>query len=124
MNLFSPDSAQVYDNEQKNLARLLLLRRFPYFLTFLVLTALLLFLTGCGGLASEPPIIVTAPLPTITPTSPPDLGHPPARVSLARGAEIFGGQPGCWDCHGISGQGNCPVSANFSCKITELRHAD
>jgi len=75
----------------------------------------LMVLSACGGLAGEPQIVSTAPLPTVTPTAPPDLGHPPARVNLARGAEIFGGPQGCANCHGIGGRHRvspvlCPIS--------------
>ncbi len=76
----------------------------------------LLILSACSGLAGEPPIIRTVPLPTITPTPPPDLGSPPARVDLARGAEIFSGGQGCAQCHGIAGQWDGPVAASFACQ--------
>lgn len=79
--------------------------------------ALLLLLAGCGGLSSEPAIVRTAALPTITPTPPPDIGHPTQRINLARGAEIFNGAQGCQNCHGTGGQGNGAVAANFTCKI-------
>src|SRR5258708_4500881 len=51
---------------------------------------LALILSGCGGLAGEPQIVSTSALPTVTPTAPPDLGHPRAAISLADGAQIFG----------------------------------
>ncbi len=76
----------------------------------------LLVLTACSGLAGEPPIIRTVPLPTITPTPPPDLGRPPARVDLARGAELFSGVQGCAQCHGIAGQWDGPVAESFACQ--------
>ncbi|HRE47413.1 MAG TPA: hypothetical protein PLD47_06780, partial [Aggregatilineales bacterium] len=63
---------------------------------------LALLLTSCG-LANEPPIVVTAPLPTITPTPPPDVGRPSGRIDLARAAAIFGGEQGCAACHGVAG---------------------
>ena len=55
-------------------------------LELLVVSVLLVSLAACGGLAGEPRIVSTEPLPTVTPTAPPDLGRPSARVSLARGA--------------------------------------
>jgi mono/diheme cytochrome c family protein len=76
----------------------------------------LLLLSACGNLAGEPPIIRTVPLPTITPTPPPDLGRPPARVDLARGAAIFSDAQGCAQCHGIAGQWDGPSAAAFTCK--------
>src|SRR5262250_144476 len=42
---------------------------------FLLVALLLLTVSACGGLAGEPRIVSTAPLPTVTPTAPPDLGH-------------------------------------------------
>jgi mono/diheme cytochrome c family protein len=78
--------------------------------------ALLLMLSACSGLAGEPPIVRTAPLPTITPTPPPDLGRPPARVDLARGAQIFGGAQGCAQCHGLAGEWDGPSAAAFACQ--------
>lgn len=86
----------------------------------IVFFAAALILSGCGGLASEPEIIRTAALPTVTPTSPPDLGHPPARVNLAHGAEIFGGPQGCALCHGITGKGDGQVAAQISCKLPDF----
>ncbi len=87
------------------------------YLRYLVLIMLLAIVAGCGGLSSEPAIVRTAALPTVTPTSPPDIGHPLQRVSLARGAEIFNGAQGCQNCHSISGQGNGVVASSFTCKI-------
>jgi mono/diheme cytochrome c family protein len=78
--------------------------------------ALLLLLSACTNLAGEPPIIRTMPLPTITPTPQPDLGRPPARVNLARGAEIFGSAQGCAQCHGLAGQWDGPSAAAFACQ--------
>ncbi len=92
-------------------------------LNALLLTVALL-VSGCGGLASEPEIVRTAALPTVTPTAPPDLGHPASRVSLARGAEIFGGPQGCALCHGISGKGDGQVAANFTCKLPDFTDAE
>ncbi len=88
----------------------------------------LLILAGCGGLASEPEIIRTAALPTVTPTSPPDLGRPPAQVSVARGAAIFNSEQGCWLCHGKDGKGKGPtVQSNptsFACPLPNFTDAD
>ncbi len=86
-------------------------------LALLVSVLLLVVLSGCGGLSSEPAIVRTAALPTVTPTPLPDIGHPAQRVSLARGAELFNGAQGCQNCHGIAGQGNGAVAANFTCKL-------
>ncbi len=76
----------------------------------------LLILSACGSLAGEPPIIRTVPLPTITPTPLPDLGRPPARVDLARGAALFGDGQGCAQCHGLAGQWDGPSAAAFTCQ--------
>ncbi len=84
----------------------------------------LMVLSACGGLAGEPQIVSTAPLPTVTPTAPPDLGHPPARVNLARGAEIFGGPQGCANCHGIGGKGDGPTASSFTCPLPDFTSAD
>jgi mono/diheme cytochrome c family protein len=91
-------------------------------MTTLILFAalMLLAITGCEGLAGEPKIVSTAPLPTITPTSPPDLGHPPEKVSLARGAEIFGSQQGCQACHGITGNGEGATAGSFACPLPKF----
>jgi mono/diheme cytochrome c family protein len=78
--------------------------------------ALILTLSACGGLAGEPPILRTVPLPTITPTPPPDLGRPPARVDLARGAQIFSDAQGCAQCHGLAGEWDGPSAAAFVCQ--------
>jgi len=86
--------------------------------TMLMVPALLL--SGCGSLASEPAIISTAPVPTVTPTLPPDVGHPITRVDLADGATLFGSQQGCQACHGAGGQGDGAVAANFSCKLPNV----
>lgn len=77
---------------------------------------ILLSLAACGNLAGEPPIVRTAPLPTVTPTPPPDLGRPPARVDLARGAAIFGDGQGCAQCHGLAGRWDGPSAAAFACQ--------
>jgi len=82
----------------------------------MLLGALILILSACSGLAGEPPILRTAPLPTVTPTPPPDLGRPPARVDLARGARIFGDAQGCAQCHGLAGEWDGPSAAAFSCR--------
>src|ERR1041385_311176 len=74
--------------------------------TVIGLIAVLLVLSGCGQLSSEPIIISTASLPTVTPTAPPDVGRPAARVSLSRGAAIFNGAQGCQNCHGLQGKGD------------------
>ncbi|MDW8297979.1 MAG: c-type cytochrome [Anaerolineae bacterium] len=76
----------------------------------------LLILSACSGLAGEPLIVRTVPLPTVTPTPIPDLGRPPARVDLARGAAIFGDAQGCAQCHGVAGQWDGPSAAAFVCK--------
>ncbi len=91
---------------------------------FVLSCILLIALSGCGGLAGEPRIVSTSALPTVTPTSPPDLGHPPARLSISRGAEIFGAQQSCSTCHGISGKGDGPVAANFTCPLPNFTDAD
>ncbi len=92
--------------------------------TLIILVAGAVILAGCGGLASEPEIIRTAALPTVTPTSPPDLGHPPARVNLARGAEIYAGPQGCALCHGITGKGDGQVTSSLTCKLPDLTDAE
>ncbi|MCC7452450.1 MAG: c-type cytochrome [Anaerolineae bacterium] len=95
-------------------------------LTFLFIV--LLLLAGCGGLASEPEIIRTAALPTVTPTSPPDLGRPANRVDIGRGAAIYNSEQGCWLCHGKDGKGNGPtVQSNptsFACPLPNFTDAD
>jgi len=75
-----------------------------------------MLLSGCG-LSSEPTIISTAPVPTITPTIPADIGHPTARIDLGDGSTIYNGTQGCQNCHGVGGQGNGTVAANFTCQI-------
>src|SRR4051812_36603522 len=97
------------------------LRHIPAWIIAALFMALI---TGCGGLASAPQIVRTAALPTVTPTSQPDLGHPTDRVSLARGAEIFGGEQGCWQCHGIGGKGDGPVAANLTCPLPDFTIAE
>jgi mono/diheme cytochrome c family protein len=90
----------------------------------LILAALLLLtVSACGGLAGEPRIVGTSPLPTVTPTAPPDLGHPPARVNLAHGADIFGGPQGCANCHGISGKGDGQTASSFTCALPNFSDA-
>jgi mono/diheme cytochrome c family protein len=93
-------------------------------LGFIASGIVVLTLAGCGGLAGEPRIVSTAPLPTVTVTSPPDLGHPPTRVSIERGAEIFGGDQSCSTCHGIGGKGDGPVASNFTCPLPDFTDAD
>ncbi|MEP7284375.1 MAG: c-type cytochrome [Chloroflexota bacterium] len=93
-------------------------------LELLIVSILLVSVAACGGLAGEPRIVSTEALPTVTPTAPPDLGRPLARVSLARGAEIFGGAQGCANCHGIGGLGDGPVAANFTCTIPPVAKPD
>jgi len=80
---------------------------------------LALLLTSCG-LANEPPIVVTAPLPTITPTPPPDVGRPSGRIDLARAAAIFGGEQGCAACHGVAGLGDGLTAGAFTCPMPRL----
>lgn len=91
----------------------------------IVILVVVLTLAGCGGLASEPAIVRTQAIPTITPTAPPDVGYPVARIDLARGAQIFGDEKtGCAACHGIDGKGNGPVASQFACPITDFTSAD
>ena len=85
-----------------------------------LLIGLMVVLTGCGGLSSEPNIVSTAPVPTVTPTIPPDIGHPLNRVDLSQGAALFNGPQGCQNCHGIGGHGDGQTAANFSCKIPNV----
>ncbi len=85
---------------------------------------LLLILTACGGLAGEPRIVSTSAVPTVTPSSAPDLGHPAARVNIENGAEIFGAANSCATCHGISGKGDGPVAANFTCTLPDFTDAN
>jgi mono/diheme cytochrome c family protein len=85
-----------------------------------LLSVLSLLLAGCGGLSSEPEIVRTAALPTVTPTSPPDLGRPAQRVNIARGAAIYNGAQGCTLCHGPAGKGDGPVAANLTCKLPDF----
>src|SRR5579859_991529 len=84
----------------------------------------LLILTGCGGLAGEPRIVSTSAVPTVTPAPPPDLGHPPARVNIERGAEIFGTSNSCATCHGIGGKGDGPVASSFACTLPDFTAVD
>ncbi len=93
-------------------------------LRIILLFVVSILLTGCGGLAGEPGIVSTEALPTITPTSPPDLGYPPARASLDRGAAIFGGQQGCWLCHGIDGKGGGPTASQIQCPLPDFTAVD
>ena len=79
----------------------------------------LLLAAGCGSLESEPNIVSTAPVPTVTPTVPADVGHPVNRVDLAAGAALFNGPTGCQNCHGVGGHGNGPTAASFSCIIPD-----
>src|SRR5258707_12434735 len=72
---------------------------------------------GWGAGPHSPP---PGPRPKETPTAPPDLGHPPARVNLARGAEIFGGPQGCANCHGIGGEGAGPPASRFTPPLPPL----
>src|SRR5256885_988691 len=92
------------------------MKRIPLLLSILLVG----LLAGCGGLANEPEIIRTAALPTITPTAPPDLGYPSARVSLARGAAIFQGAQGCQACHGTDGKGNPQMQQQFVCPFPDF----
>jgi len=95
-------------------------------LSMCVIACLSLSLAGCGVLSSEPTIVSTARVPTITAvptvtaTAPPDLGHPALPVSLANGAALYNGSQGCQNCHGASGQGNGAVAASFTCKIPNV----
>src|SRR2546421_3726468 len=90
----------------------------------ILMVLVLLVVTGCGGLASEPEIVRTAALPTVTPTSPPDIGHPTARVNLARSAEGFGGPQGCQACHGITRKSDGQVASSFACKLPDFTNPD
>src|SRR5512146_2138061 len=81
---------------------------------------ILLILAGCGGLSSEPDIIRTAALPTVTPTFPADAGKPAARVNLADGAAIFQGPQGCNLCHGSDGKGQSQLAQSFACKLPDF----
>jgi len=81
---------------------------------------LILFLSGCAGLANEPAIIRTASVPTVTPTAAPDLGKPLRPVSLAAGAQLYNGAQGCVQCHGTSGKGDGPVAASLTCKVPNV----
>lgn len=88
--------------------------------SFVLLSLFCLLVAGCGGLSSEPEIVRTAALPTVTPTSPPDLGRPAERVNIARGAAIYNGPQGCTLCHGPAGKGDGPVAANLTCKLPDF----
>lgn len=79
-----------------------------------------MLVSGCGSLASEPGIVSTAPVPTVTPTLSADVGHPVARVDLADGAALFNGPQGCQTCHGTNGHGDGSVAANFSCQLPNV----
>lgn len=85
--------------------------------------AVILLLAACG-LASEPPIVSTRALPTVTPTAPPDTGRPAERVNIAQGGEFFQSERGCWQCHGRAGLGDGPVAANITCAIPALADFD
>jgi mono/diheme cytochrome c family protein len=90
----------------------------------ITLFAVLILLSGCGGLAGEPEIVSTEALPTITPTVPPDLGRPAQRANLINGAQIFGGEQGCWLCHGSEGKGNGPSTAAIQCPLIDFTAVD
>jgi len=81
---------------------------------------LLVILCSCSGLSSEPNIVSTSKLPTVTPTAPPDAGHPPTRVSLAHGADLFNGPQGCAACHGSGGKGDGQVASSFTCSLPDF----
>jgi mono/diheme cytochrome c family protein len=81
--------------------------------------SLVLVAAGCGGLSSEPNIVSTAPVPTVTATVPADIGHPISRVDLTDGAILFNGPQGCQNCHGTAGHGDGQTAASFSCKIPD-----
>jgi mono/diheme cytochrome c family protein len=96
----------------------MILSKRSFAIVFFCLLSLLL--ASCGGLSSEPEIVRTAALPTVTPTPPPDLGRPAERVSIARGAAIYHGAQGCTLCHGPAGKGDGPVAANMTCKLPDF----
>ncbi|GAB4546509.1 MAG: hypothetical protein OHK0023_06260 [Anaerolineae bacterium] len=75
----------------------------------------LLIVTACG-LSNEPQIISTQRPTTAAPTPLPERGEPPARVSLARGREVFTSAQGCALCHGIGGAWDGPSAPAFTCQ--------
>lgn len=75
----------------------------------------LLVVTGCG-LSNEPQIISTQRPTPAAPTALPDLGEPPAQVSLARGREVFTSAQGCALCHGVGGAWDGPSASAFACQ--------
>ncbi|HEX2905288.1 MAG TPA: cytochrome c [Phototrophicaceae bacterium] len=69
--------------------------------TRLLISAPLLLLAACGGLAGEPPIIATLPPATAQPVT---VATAP---DLAAGARIFA--ENCTRCHGVGGRGDGPL---------------
>lgn len=84
------------------------------FARYLLALGLAVLLAGCG-LSSEPPIVSTARVPTLEPTTRPDAGTPPARVSVARGKAIFESLQFCAACHGVGGKWDGPSATGFTC---------
>ncbi len=68
--------------------------------------ALLIVLSACGGLSSEPKTVATLPPPTAAPAVArvPDVGYPVTPPDLKQGAQIFSAR--CTTCHGVGGKGN------------------